>query len=161
MPTDGQDLDATCEALATVLRGVTGIGVVSAHPWERDPGWLTRNGAAQAYWEVDVASIVETGAGVGPQNWEQLVFRVEGWLPFSRTNPRTFPVWRDLLVRVRNAIRSNPVLRVEGVVHIRDLGAPQLTEQNMGDFADGEKSVRCHHCVIVATGMRWLTYQPI
>jgi hypothetical protein len=68
-----------------------------------------------------------------------------------------------LIFAVRSAFRNNPTLRdpVTGLSRIRDTGRPQVTENNLVNFEDGEKTVRCHHTRIVLRCRGYFTYAPV
>lgn len=149
--TDGIDYDALAGAVRDALADVAGVSKIVDQPGGAAT-WLEKARPRQSYWEVEVVSASERGAGVGTYAIEEPLVQVEGWMPWSFENPRTATTWRALLAAMKNRLRSRPTFG--GIC--KNSRLPVLTTNNRIESPDG---LLCHHAIITVACDRYFDYE--
>lgn len=159
MPTDSVSIETVCDGIRDVLTGLSGIGHISIRPGGV-PTWRKTALARQAYWEIDVPSVVREPAGLGNSVFELITVRIEGYMPWSYENLDTATTWRALLKRVEDRLTNYPTLanQIDGVTSTKREGLPQLLENSRVEFADGAAHPLVHYCRIECTYRRYYTF---
>lgn len=144
------DFQVLKAAVKTILEDVAGVGKIETRVGGT-PTWVERARPKQAFWELSVPAAPEQEYAAGNSVWEDCLVRIEGVSPFSYED-RTENDWDSLLRAMKTALRSNPLLVIDGIPLLStrwaNFGIPSLTVNDFVTFEDGQKGVRCHHAVI-------------
>lgn len=150
MATDGIDYNDLADAVQTALADIAGVSKIVAEPGDA-PTWLEKARPLQSYWEIDIISANERGAGVGTYAIEEPVIQIEGWMPWSFRNPGTARPWRTLLKLMKNRLRSRPTFG--GIA--KNSRLPVLQVNNRVLFAE---ETYCHHAILRVDCDRYFDY---
>ena len=101
------DLATVKDAVKTQLLEVQGIGQVETKrggvkTWLKDPR------PARNHWEIHTIRVgPPEGADIGPSRFELHQILIEGWMPFSYSNPDSTVLWDALIKAIGGQLESN------------------------------------------------------